>query len=71
MAHPLLVTVANIHMDIRLKASYHTLLLTALIPCVKFIGVKKNLIGALENRLFHKCLDIVCTSLKRAARHGE
>ena len=57
-------------MAIRMKSSYHALPLIALLPCPKFVGVKKSLHGVLENRLIHHCLDIVCAPLKVASSRG-
>jgi len=70
VAHPLLLTLANLPMEIRMKSSYHALPLIALLPCPKFIGVKKSLRGVMENRLIHHCLDIVCEPLKVASACG-
>ena len=70
VAHPLLLTLANLPMEIRMKSSYHALPLIALLPCPKFIGVKKSLRGVMENRLIHYCLDIVCKPFKAASVHG-
>ena len=57
-------------MDIRMKSTYHALPLIALLPCPKFLGLKKSLHGIMENRLFHHCLDIVCKPLKEASTNG-
>ena len=57
-------------MAIRMKSSYHALPLIALLPCPKFVGVKKSLHGVLENRLIHHCLDIICAPLKVASFRG-
>ena len=70
MAHPLLLTLANLPMDIRMKSSYHTLPLIGLLPCPKFVGVKKSLCGLMENRLIHHCLDIICQPLEKASARG-
>ena len=70
VAHPLLLTLANLPMDIRMKSSYHALPLIALLPCPKFIGLKKPLCGVMENRLLHHCVDIVCQPLKAASMRG-
>ena len=70
VAHPLLLTLANLPMAIRMKSSYHALPLIALLPCPKFVGVKKSLHGVLENCLIHHCLDIVCAPLKVASSRG-
>ncbi|KAG1801289.1 uncharacterized protein BJ212DRAFT_1286511, partial [Suillus subaureus] len=40
--HPLLISLANIHMSMQLKSSSNTFILTALLPVLKFI-VKKNI----------------------------
>ncbi|KAJ7065071.1 hypothetical protein C8F01DRAFT_983641 [Mycena amicta] len=69
MAHPLLLSLANLQMDVAMKASNHAFLMTALLPVVKFMCAKE-LRGVMESRLFHHCLDIVCAPLKLAARDG-
>ncbi|KAF9777296.1 hypothetical protein BJ322DRAFT_1135060 [Thelephora terrestris] len=71
VAHPLLITAANIDSDVRMKASYNSLLLLALLPVPKFTGVPKPLHGILENRVIHACLDLICEPLKVVARHGD
>ena len=70
MAHPLLITLANINSEVRSSVSLHAFSLLALLPVPKFIGVKKGLRGVLENRLTHSCLDFVTHSLKAASQHG-
>ena len=57
-------------MEIRMKSSYHALPLIGLLPCPKFIGVKKSLRGVMENRLIHHCIDIICQPLKKASQQG-
>lgn len=70
VAHPLLLSLANIKMSTRLKLSSHAFLLTALLPVPKFIHRKKRMKGVLEDRLIHQCLDIILEPLKRAAAVG-
>lgn len=70
MAHPLLISLANIKMSTRLKLSSRAFLLTALLPVPKFIHKNKRMKGVLEDRLIHKCLDIVLEPLKHAATIG-
>lgn len=53
-----------------MKSTYHALPLVALLPCPKFIGLKKSLHGLMENRLLHHCLDTVCAPLKQASLSG-
>ncbi|KAG2109555.1 uncharacterized protein F5147DRAFT_772863 [Suillus discolor] len=70
VAHPLLISLANIHMDIQLKSSLSAFVLTALLPIPKFVHRKKRMKGVLEDHLIHQCLDIVLKPLKQAAQHG-
>ncbi|KAG1758540.1 hypothetical protein EDD22DRAFT_956778 [Suillus occidentalis] len=70
IAHPLLISLTNIHMKIRLKSSSNAFVLTALLPVPKFIHRKKRMKGVLEDRLMHQCLNIVLELLKQAARLG-
>jgi len=70
IAHPLLLSLANIHSQVRNKASHQAFTLIALLPCPKFLTKQDNLRGILENRTIHHCLDIVCEPLKIAARIG-
>jgi hypothetical protein len=70
VAHPLLISLANIHMNTRLKSSSNAFLLTALLPVPKFIHKNKRMKGVLQDRLVHQCLDIILEPLKSAARLG-
>jgi hypothetical protein len=63
VAHPLLISLANIHMEYRQKGSHHAFLLLSLLPVQKIQGV-------LENWLIHECLDFVLAPLKSAAKLG-
>lgn len=69
-AHPLLISLANISMEFRNKASNHAFLLLALLPIPKYIHTKRKIRGMLESRLYHQCLDIVLAPLKAAAQFG-
>jgi len=70
VAHLVLLSLANIRMDVCMKSSSHVFVLTALLPCPKFL-IKDNAIhGALESRAIHLCLDIITHPLKLAARAG-
>ena len=64
------MTLANLPMDIRMKSSYHAFPLIGLLPCPKFLGVKKKVHGVVENRLIHYCLDVVCQPLKKISQEG-
>jgi len=69
-AHPLLISLANISMDFRNKASNEAFLLLGLIPIPKFIHKKRKICSVLEARLFHECLDHILRPLKSAATTG-
>ena len=69
-AHPLLISLANLNMDFRMKASNHAFILLTLLPIPKFIHSNKSLLGVLENRLMHDCLDFILKPLKKAAEIG-
>lgn len=70
VAHPLLLSIANLDMSFRMKASNHAFLLLALLPVPKFIHKNRKIRGVLENRLIHECLDFILEPLKIAARIG-
>ena len=67
MAYPLLISVANIDLDIRSKISMHTYLLLSLLPIPKFTH-KNSRIRGLHNRLIHQALAVVLEPLKTAVR---
>ena len=69
-AHPLLISLANILMDFRMKATNHAFLLLALLPISKFIHEDRKTRGVLENRMIHECLDFILKPLKKAAEVG-
>lgn len=70
MAHPLLISLANLDANIRSKGSLHAHLLLALLPVSSFVHKKPRVRGLLSDRLFHYCLDIVLRPLKIAATIG-
>jgi hypothetical protein len=70
VAHPLLISLANISMEFRNKSSSNSYLLLALLPIAKFIYPNKKLHGMLDSRLYHQCLDLVLRPLKSAAQLG-
>jgi hypothetical protein len=69
VAHPLLISLANIRMDVRLKSSNQAYLLLALLPVPKFIASKKQN-GFLEKQLLHACIGMVLEPLRKAAALG-
>ncbi|KIK36525.1 hypothetical protein CY34DRAFT_26309 [Suillus luteus UH-Slu-Lm8-n1] len=54
VTHPLLISLANIKMATRNKASLYAFLLTALLPIVKFLYPVKQMQSVLEARLVHQ-----------------
>ncbi|KAF8136962.1 hypothetical protein EV363DRAFT_1156554 [Boletus edulis] len=70
VAHPLLISLANIKMSVRNKGSSHAFLLLALLPIARFTHPKKRMCSVLDARLFHQCLDIILDPLKKAAAIG-
>ena len=70
MAHPLLLSLANIDSDIRSKGSLHAHLLLALLPVVSFIHPKTRVRSLLADRLVHESLDFVLNPLKVATAVG-
>jgi len=53
VAHPLLISLANIKMETRLQLSSHAFLLATLLPVPKFVHSNKRMKGVLEARLIH------------------
>src|ERR1700678_1570205 len=70
VAHPLIISLANIAMDFRTKASNDLFLLLALLPIPRFIHSDRKICGVLESQLFHFCLDIILEPLKKATQSG-
>lgn len=70
MAHPLLLSLANIAMDVHSKGSLHGHLLLALLPVPSFVHRKSCVCSLLSDRLLHHCLDLVLAPLKIAAATG-
>jgi hypothetical protein len=70
VAHPLLISLANIKMATRNKASSNAFVLAALLPIAEFLHLVKRMQSVLEACSVHQCLDIVLEPLKQAARIG-
>ena len=68
VAHLLLISLANVDMSFRMKASNHTFLLLALLPVPKFIHKNRKICGILESCVIHECLDYILEPLKIAAQ---
>ncbi|KAE9385659.1 hypothetical protein BT96DRAFT_1006846 [Gymnopus androsaceus JB14] len=70
VAHPLLISLANIDSEVLSKALNHLFSLLALIPIPRYTNPKREVNGVCENRLYHQSLDIVLEPLKKAASIG-
>lgn len=71
MAHPLLISSANITAEVRMKSSQHAFMLLVLLPVPKFLETESKARGILGDRLIHTCLDFVLEPLKIAAAIGK
>ncbi|KAH7922143.1 hypothetical protein BV22DRAFT_981440, partial [Leucogyrophana mollusca] len=68
--HPLLIGLANIHMNMCVKLLSNSFLLTALFPIAKFLHPNSRMYGVLRDHLVHQCLNIVLQPLKIAVSIG-
>ncbi|KAG2031309.1 hypothetical protein BDR03DRAFT_1016256 [Suillus americanus] len=68
--HPLFLTIRNIQGNVRMKATSHAWRCTAFMPIPTFI-VNSDFQTLLWSCLWHKCMDLVCSNLKVAARVGD
>jgi hypothetical protein len=68
--HPLLISLANIHAGVRMKATSHAFALVAYLPIPKFLDVSKPVHAILSARVYHFAISIVMRNLKLAARDG-
>ncbi|EGO05155.1 hypothetical protein SERLA73DRAFT_68786 [Serpula lacrymans var. lacrymans S7.3] len=67
--HPTFLTIGNIALDVRMKATLQAWRCVAFIPTPKF-NVHPDFQGILHAHLWHKCMDKVCVNLKIAAKVG-
>ena len=67
--HPLFLTIANIHLSVRMKATSHAWACIGYIPTPEFL-THSDFHSVLEGHLWHRCLDIICSGLKVAASIG-
>ncbi|KIK15830.1 hypothetical protein PISMIDRAFT_16254 [Pisolithus microcarpus 441] len=70
MAHPVLISLANIDTGVHSKTSLHGYLLLALFPIPKFVKKTTHIHSLLQDWLFHQVLNWVLTPLKTAATVG-
>ena len=67
--HPLFLTIANINSKVRMKATLHAWACVAYTPTPEFL-THPDFHSVLEARVWHRCVDIVCTGLKLAVCVG-
>ena len=70
MAHPVLISLANIDASIRSKNSLHGYLLLALLPIAKFVHKDSRIRGLLQDRLTHDVLTKLLSPLRTTATVG-
>ena len=70
MAHPVLISLANIDVSIRSKNLLHGYLLLALLPIAKFVHKDSRVRGLLQDRLIHDVLTKLLSPLRTAATVG-
>ncbi|KAG1883457.1 hypothetical protein F4604DRAFT_1677774 [Suillus subluteus] len=68
--HPLLISLANIHAGVRMKATSHAFALVAYLPIPKFLDVSKPVHAILSAQVYHFTISIVMRNLKLATRDG-
>lgn len=70
IAHPLLISLANIAAKVRMKSSQHAFVLLALLPVPKWVKKRSAVRGILGDRLIHACLNFILAPLKIGAAIG-
>ncbi|KIM69832.1 hypothetical protein SCLCIDRAFT_102953, partial [Scleroderma citrinum Foug A] len=70
MAHPLLLSLANIDSSVQCKGLLHGRVLLMLLLVTSFIYKKTHICSLLSDCLIHECLDLVLNPLKIAATVG-
>lgn len=70
VAHPVLISLANINTSICSKTTLHTYLLLALLPIAKFTHKTTRVRSLLQDQLVHEALNIVLSPLKMAVSVG-
>ncbi|KAI6039085.1 hypothetical protein EDC04DRAFT_2568878 [Pisolithus marmoratus] len=69
--HPLLLSLANIHAGVRMKATSHAFALAAYLPIPKFRNVSPAVQAVLSARIYHFAISIVVRNLIIANRDGK
>jgi hypothetical protein len=69
--HPLLLSLANIHPRVRMKATSHAFALAAYLPIPKFLDVPPAVHSVLCAHVYHFAISLVMQNLKKACHDGE
>lgn len=64
--HPLLISIANIHARVRMKATLHAFALIAYLPIPKFLNVSPPVQAALSARVYHFAVGLATKNLAAA-----
>jgi hypothetical protein len=71
-AHPLLLSLDNIHSLAHRNSSNHAWLLIALLPILKFPeDLHPDIVRTLRDRVLHKCLRIILDPLCKMSKSGQ
>ncbi|KIK12808.1 hypothetical protein PISMIDRAFT_120205 [Pisolithus microcarpus 441] len=68
--HPLLLSLANIHAGVRMKATSHSFALAVYLPILKFRNVSPAVQAILSAHVYHFAVSIVMRNLKLANHDG-
>ena len=68
--HPLLLSLANIHANVHMKATFHAFALTTYLPIPKFLDVPPTVQSVLSTHVYHFAISIMMHNLKTAKRDG-
>ena len=68
--HPILLSLANIKVGVRMKATAHAFVLAAYLPILKFLNVSAPIQAALAACIYHICLGLICQNLKMAEQNS-
>lgn len=68
--HPVLLSIANIHAGVRMKATSRAFALAGYIPIPKFKGVSTQLHAALVAQVYHIAVSTIVNSLRVAEKEG-
>jgi hypothetical protein len=68
--HPLLISFANIHAGIHMKATSHTFTLVAYLPIPKFLDVSKPIHAILSMQVYHFAISVIMHNLKLVTHDG-